>query len=569
MKMILKLLKPYKIRLSIALTLKSLAAMSDLMIPFLIAYMIDEQIPLIETSYTPLYYTGGLMVFIAILGWVMNVVANRFSEYIAAEAVKTLRHDLFESMMYLSSHQVDRLTKPSLISRMTTDTYNLYRATAIIQRLGIRAPVLLIGGIVLSLTLDPILTLVMIIMFPFISAVVYRGSKKGVPLYQKTQGLMDNLIRKLREFITGARIIRALSMNDHEMNVFKDVNKEANDAELFASKELAKINPLITILMNTGLVSVLILGAFRLNNGQTEIGSILAFVTYFTIILNAMMGITRIFVLSSRASASSQRIQEVLDEVETLIEGNETMDVNASFHIEFEHVSFSYFGHTDQLKDISFALKKGQTLGIIGSTGSGKSTIANIIMRFYDAQEGIIRLFGKDIKSLSKKDIRREIAFVMQNDMIFHDTISYNVTLNHDGTIDKKAVDTAQATFIYDREKSLEDMLTTGGTNVSGGQKQRILISRALASNPSVLILDDASSALDYETDQKLREALNLQYQKVTKIIIAQRVASLKSCDHIIVLDQGKIIASGTHETLLQSSALYQEIANHQLGVLS
>ncbi|MGB0175405.1 MAG: ABC transporter ATP-binding protein, partial [Acholeplasmataceae bacterium] len=500
MKMILKLLKPHKIRLTIALTLKSLAAMADLMIPFLIAYMIDDQIPTLNESYIPLFYTGAIMVGIAVLGWIMNVTANRFSEYIAAEAAKTLRHDLFSSTMYLSSHQVDHLSKPSLISRMTTDTYNLYRATAIIQRLGIRAPVLLIGGILLSFTLDPVLTIVMLVMFPFITAVVYFGSKRGVPLYHKTQRLMDQLIRKLREFITGARVIRALSMNHHEIKQFKQMNQDANDAELFASKVMASINPLMTIMMNIGLVIVLIIGAYRLNNQMTEIGSIMAFVTYFTIILNAMMGITRIFVLSSRASASSERIQEVLDENEELVAGDSEIDPNHDIHVQFSHVFFSYFGHTDQLKDVSFTLKKGQSLGIIGATGSGKSTIANILMRFYDVDEGHINVFGKDIKTMNKKELRKHIGFVMQNDMIFHDTIKYNVNLTHEGDIDYKAIQTAQATFVFDREKSVEDMLTTGGTNVSGGQKQRILISRALASNPSILILDDASSALDYET---------------------------------------------------------------------
>lgn len=569
MRLILKLLKSHKLKLSFALLLKSLAAMADLMIPFLIAYMIDDQIPTLEDSYVPLFYTGGLMVFIAILGWMMNVTANRFSEYIAAEAAKTLRYQLFTSTMYLSSHQVDYLSKPSLISRMTTDTYNLYRATAIIQRLGIRAPVLLIGGMILSFTLDPVLTIVMLVMFPFITAVVYLGSKRGVPLYHKTQHIMDQLIRKLREFITGARVIRALSMNDYEIEMFKKVNKEANEAELYASKVMALINPVMRIMMNTGLVIVLVIGAYRLSDGRTEIGAIMAFVTYFTIILNAMMGITRIFVLSSRASASSERIQAVLDEKEELVAGDAYIDIDHEIHVAFHHVSFSYFGHVDQLKDVSFTLKKGESLGIIGATGSGKSTIANVLMRFYDIDEGNISVFGKDIKTINKKELRKHIGFVMQNDMIFHDTIQYNMTLKHEGDIDRKAIETAQATFVFERDKNVEDILTTGGTNVSGGQKQRILISRALSSSPSILILDDASSALDYQTDQKLREALNINYPDVTKIIIAQRVASLKSCDRILMIEHGRVIASGTHDTLMKSSKAYQEIASHQLGVIS
>jgi ATP-binding cassette subfamily B protein len=569
MTFIFNLLKPYKIRLFFALLLKSIAALADLMIPFLIAFMIDIQIPALKEGdlLTPLYLNGGLMVLIALLGWVLNVISNRSSEYIASRAVETLRSELFTSIEKLSAHDVDVLSKPSLISRMTTDTYNIYRAAAIIQRLGIRAPVLLLGGILLSFTFDAVLTLVMVLMLPFVSFIIYQASKKGIPLYKKNQFLMDQLIRKLREFITGARVVRALSMNMYEMEQFQTINQTSNESELYANKVMARVNPMMNIVMNIGLVVVLVIGAYRLNLGFTKIGAIMAFVTYFTIILNAMMGITRIFVLSSRAAASSERIEEVLKREIEVQEGTEIYQVDMRFpHIEFNNVSFSYLKKTQQLKHISFQLYKGQKLGIIGATGSGKSTIAKLLLRFYDADEGNIKIYGKDIKSYTLHSLRNDIGAVLQQDMIFNEDIAFNVSLHHDQKEVEKALNQAQASFVNEKEEGIHRNLTTSGTNISGGQKQRLLIARALYKNPDLLILDDASSALDYQTDQKLRKTLHDDFKETTMVIIAQRIASIKHCDLILYLDHGKIIDSGTHDELMKRHPSYQAIVKHQLG---
>jgi ATP-binding cassette subfamily B protein len=568
MKLIFRHLKDYKFRLFLALLFKSLAAFADLMIPFLIAYMIDTQIPQIENDYTPLYLNGIFMVFIALVGWLLNIIANRMSEYTASKVSEEVRKDVFFSMFTLSQKQVDHISKPSLISRMTTDTYNIYRATAIIQRLGIRAPILLLGGIILSFQLDPILTLVLIIMFPFVTGVVYYGSLKGVPLYAKNQSLMDQLIRKLREFIQGSRVVRALSMHDYEIQSFSEINKTSNEAELYANKVMSLINPIMTVMMNTGLVIVLILGAFRLSQNQTQIGAIMAFITYFTIILNAMMGITRIFVLSSRASASAARIEEVIKTENDMVDGDMPFEIKdkAPVHIEFKAVSFSYVGIKNQLTDISFTLKKGQSLGIIGPTGSGKTTLIKLLNRFYDPSSGEILIYGQNIKTYQKSSLRSHIATVLQHDMIFHDTIQFNITLDKEIMPLEKVIQTAQASFIYDKTLKLDEVLNTHGTNVSGGQKQRILLARALHHVSDILILDDATSALDYETDQKFRHALNEHYPDITKIIVAQRIASIKDCDLIIYVDHGKIKAMGSHETLLQTCDAYQLISKHQLG---
>ena len=574
MKIILNLLKPFKYKLTFSLTLKSIAALADLFLPWIIAYMIDVIIPeLRETtdpSLMPLYLAGILMVIIAFIGLFFNVIANRQAEYIAAIATKDLRHDLFKKIENLSANQVDQLTRPSLISRMTTDTYNVYRATAVMQRLGVRAPVLLIGGILLALSLDAVLTLVMISMLPLILVIVYFTSKKGIPLYKKTQKKVDVLVRTLREYITGARVVRALSMNHHEMDRFDHANQETVDAELHATTTMARINPMMRAVMNLGLVIVLVFGAFRVNIGMTEKGQIMAFVTYFTIILNAMMSITRVFVLSSRASASGERIYEVINMPEDLKDGYDEVIEDISYpHIEFDDVSFSYNQKEANLENVSFKLNKGQTLGIIGATGSGKTTIINLLMRFYDVDKGFIKLYGKDIRDLKQNDLRKRIGVVFQNDLIFADSIYGNIQFNRNKIGDEDielATRVAQADFIYEKEEKHLTKMAQKGMNLSGGQKQRVLIARAVAGHPDIMILDDASSALDYQTDLNMRKSLKKELTDTTMIIIAQRISSLKDSDLILLIDDGKIVAKGTHDELMTSSKLYQEIAEYQLG---
>jgi len=574
MKIILNLLKPFKYKLTFSLTLKSIAALADLFLPWIIAYMIDVIIPDLreatDPTLTPLYFAGILMVVIAFIGLFFNVIANRQAEYIAAVATKDLRHNLFKKIENLSANQVDQLTRPSLISRMTTDTYNVYRATAVMQRLGVRAPVLLIGGILLALSLDAVLTLVMISMLPLILVIVYFTSKKGIPLYKKTQKKVDVLVRTLREYITGARVVRALSMNAHEMNRFDHANQETVDAELHATTTMARINPMMRAVMNLGLVIVLVFGAFRVNIGMTEKGQIMAFVTYFTIILNAMMSITRVFVLSSRATASGERIYEVINMPEDLKDGYDEVKEDLSIpHIEFDDVSFSYNQKEANLENVSFKLNKGQTLGIIGATGSGKTTIINLLMRFYDVDKGHIKIYGKDVRDLKQNDLRKRIGVVFQNDLIFADSIYGNIQFNRNKIGDEDielATRVAQADFIYEKEDKHETKMAQKGMNLSGGQKQRVLIARAVAGHPDIMILDDASSALDYQTDLNMRKSLKKELIDTTMIIIAQRISSLKDSDLILLIDDGKIIAKGTHDELMRSSKLYQEIAAYQLG---
>lgn len=577
MKMIFRLVKPYWKTLTVSLTFKSVGALADLFLPWLIAYMIDVEIPALrlsgESSLISLYMLGGLMVLIAFMGLYLNVAANRKAEYIAAQAVEGLRHDLFKRIETLSANQVDQLTRPSLISRMTTDTYNMYNATAVMQRLGVRAPVLLLGGILMSLLLDPVLTLIMVGMLPLIIIIVYFYSKKGIPLYKKTQVSVDKLIRKLREYVSGARVVRALSMSDFENEKFEEANTKTVESELKATITMSKINPMMNAVMNVGLVFVLVVGAYRVGQGNTQIGQIMAFVTYFTIILNAMMSITRVFVISSRATASAERIDEVLNMPIDMKDG--TLDIvkdTTKPHIEFNHVSFSYNQKESNIKDISFTLKQGQTLGIIGATGSGKTTLINLLMRFYDVDQGEIKIFGENIVNLKQNALRSKIGVVFQNDLIFADSIYGNIQFNRNQITNediKNATEVAQAEFIYEKKEDMSYQMAQRGMNLSGGQKQRILIARAVAGKPDIMILDDASSALDYQTDMKMRKSLKHILKDTTMIIIAQRISSLKDSDLILLIDNGEIVAKGTHQELMETSKMYQEIAYYQLGGVS
>lgn len=568
---IFKKMGKYKGQVTYSLIMKALGTGADLLLPFILAYMLDEL--LLEVSvgdYWLLIYTGLLMLGIAFLGWIFNILANRSAEKVSSLTVRDVRSELFYKTETLNAEQVDQITTSSLISRLTSDTYNIFQMVGSLQRLGIRAPMLLVGGIIMSAFLDPVLTLVMVVMLPFMAIIVYQYSKRGQPLYKDIQKQVDEIVRVLRENITGVRVVRALSMTDYEQQRFDIENKKAVDKELTATITMNKIRPFISLIMNIGLIVVLIFGAYRVANGYTKVGQILALITYFTLILNSTASLTRIFIRMSRAGASAGRIVEVLELETTIVDGDKPLEINPSLpHLEFDNVTFSYHGKESHLENISFKLYRGQTLGIIGATGSGKTTIINLIMRFYDPQQGTIKVFGEDIKTLKRDELRRHIGLVLQNDSVFSDTIHENISFSRphvDLNQVKLAKEIAQADFIDHMPEQYDHEIAQRGTNISGGQRQRLLIARAVASNPELLILDDASSALDYQTDKNLRFAIAKHLKNTTKIIVAQRVSSIKDADLILVIDNGRIINQGTHDELTKSSEIYQILVKHQLG---
>ena len=565
MKKILGYLEPYKKLILKGLSVKSFATIMELFLPWLLAYMIDFIIPTKSIPKVLLY--GGLMLGSSLLALGGNVLANRMAARISSDAIRDLRDDAYKHIMTFSNRSVDRFTIPSLISRMTTDTYHIYRMFNVIQRIGIRAPILLLGSIVMMLFIDTYLAFVLIALLPIITWVIIWISRKGIPFYNRLQTSLDQLIRVVRENITGIRIIKALAKEDYEQTKFDGVNEDVSRKERTAGYVIASLNPLMNLILNGGLVLILGIGAYRVTEGLSKSGSILAFLTYFGLILNSFLAINRIFLLFSRSNASSERIAMILDEKEevVLVESEKR---DEEFFIEFKNVSFSYNQTKADLENISFAIKRGSTFGIIGSTGSGKSTIAQLLLRFYEIDEGSIWVDGRDIRSYDVHELRRKFGVVFQQDALFSTSVKENIQFGRDVELNmvQEAAEMAQARpFIEQLQDQYEAKVLRSGANFSGGQRQRMLIARALADRPEVIILDDAASALDYQTDAKLRQAIK-QHTQATTILIAQRISTVLHADQILVLEEGEVVGLGSHQELAQTCPLYQELMALQLG---
>ena len=566
MKKIAAYLRPYLGRMSLGLLIKLIGTIMDLLLPWILATTIDHVVP--TKSIPAILLWGGMMVVCSVVALVANIVANRMASRVARDTTRRIRHDLFDKIVRLSCRQVDGFSVPSLEARLTSDTYNIHQMIGMMQRLGVRAPILLLGGVLVTLTLEPVLTLVLLAVLPLIGFVIWRISKKGIPLYGELQKAVDRLIRSVREKASGIRVIKALSKEAYEKERFATVNQEVVDRETHAAVTMAASNPLMNLFLNLGLTLVIVAGAYRVNDGLTQPGTIIAFLTYFTIILNAMLSITRMFVLYSKGSASAGRIAQVLDTPEDLLLLPEDRRETGA-HIAFEHVSFSYNKNRNALTDIHFSLARGETLGIIGATGSGKSTLAALLMRLYDPDQGVIRINGTNVASLPPEELHTRFGVVFQNDFLMEDTIAGNISFGRGLSEEDIAAAAAYAqaeSFIEELEDGYAHRLTARGTNLSGGQKQRVLIARALAARPEILILDDASSALDYRTDARLRRAVGEHFEQTTTIVVAQRVSSVRQADHILVLEEGRMLGFGTHEELMDSCASYREIAESQMG---
>lgn len=550
--------------MTIGFVIKVIATICELLIPMALAYMIDDIVP--RKRVTLIFAWGGVMLFFSFGALIGNITANRMASKVARNTTERIRYDLYEKISYLSTRQAEGFTMPSLISRATTDTYNIHQMVGSIQRLGVRAPIMLFGGIFLTFTMDVSLTLVMIALLPIMAICVFFISRKGIPMYGKVQEANDRFVRLMREDITGIRVIKALSKVDYEKTKFNQMNDEVVSKDQKAGLVMSAMNPLMSFLLNLGLVLIILVGAYRVNSGKLSPGTIVAFMSYVTLILNAILFMSRLFVLLSKASASARRIAIVLDSEPDLLKVPCEQE-NRKEQIVFDHVSFCYAGKEMNLENINFSLKRGESLGIIGATGAGKTTIINLLMRFYDVTEGSIYIDGLDVRGYDPSVLRQKFGTVFQNDIIFQDTIYENIRFSRNVTREQviKAVTCAQA-LSFIQEKGLDSMLSIKGANLSGGQKQRLLIARALAADPEILILDDSSSALDYKTDAALRKAIAENYKDTTTIIIAQRISSIMNADKIIVMDDGKMIGFGNHKYLMDHCDIYREISQSQMG---
>ena len=555
--------------MSVGISIKVLGTLVELALPYILSHILKNVV--VKEDIGLIVFWGVVMILCAGGALLCNIIANRIAARVACDFSLRMRQDLFDKSVRISAAQTDAITLPSLESRITTDTYNVHSFVSMMLRMGIRAPTLLVGGIVITLLMDSYLALAILSILPFIFVTVYFISKKGVPLYTKVQRSVDKMIRIVREDVQGIRVIKALSKNDYEHRRYDAANKVLVGDEKRAGTVMSIVNPVMTLLMNVGIVAVVALSASRVANHLSDPETVIAFMQYFTLISMAMMSVTRIFVMQTKCAASAKRIGEVLAVGEDMALQSEEAFPNAETdaHIVFDRVSFSYKSAGNDLTDISFAVPRGGSLGIIGATGSGKSTVVRLLQRFYDVGTGSVRINGRDVRTIPRETLSAMFGAAMQNDFLYSDTIEENIrfgrALTHEQIVE--AAKTAQADdFITAFPEGYGHLLSQKGTNVSGGQKQRILIARALAARPEILVLDDSSSALDYKTDACLRRALAEKMQGTTIVTVAQRVSSVKDCDVILVLEEGRIIGLGNHEELMKRCSEYREISDSQMG---
>lgn len=572
MKRILKYLQPYYGRMAFGFLVKIAGTVAELFMPWILAYILDDIIPQVKLdgNLYEVYFWGGMMLLMAVLARTFNVYANRKAAEVSKNTTFALRDDLFHKIMHLSGRQTDRIGIPSLISRMTSDTYNIHHALNMMQRMGVRAPMIIVGGLFITATLEPVLTLVLAGTLPFVVLIVVVISKKGIPLYTKVQQAIDVMVRTVREDVGGIRVIKALSKTEYEKNRFGAANDAVVEKELKASGVMAASGPLLNFCLNAGLTLVVIVGAYRVYSGISQAGKIVAFLTYFTMILNAVIAVNRIFVMFSKASASAERIEEVFSAEDDLTVEEFTGEVTDT-KLEFKNVSFSYQEDLSKLclEDVSFALRPGENLGIIGATGSGKTTLFSLIMRFYDVTNGEILVDGRNVRTYPLSELRQKFGIAFQNDVVFHDTVAENIRFGRDLSDEEiyEAAKWADAYgFILEKEGGFAHEAAIKGADFSGGQKQRLLLARALAGAPEFLLLDDSSSALDYKTDAFIRKQIRENCKDTMTITIAQRISSVMHSDLILVLEDGRVIGQGTHEELMRDCDIYREIAKSQMG---
>ena len=568
MTIVFRYLKAYRLRAITGILIKTAATVSELFLPLILSHILYD---VISRTVFDIVFWSGMMLLCSIAAWGLNILANRIAAKVSKDLSDDLRKDLFLAALRLSAAQTDAFTVPSLEARITTDTYNVHQFVNMIQRLGVRSPIMLLGGIGITLVMDAKLALVMLALIPLIGGVITLIRFCGIPLYQRVQEATDRMITVVREDVQGMRVIRALSKTGYERDRYARANRALVREEIRAGVVMSSINPLMGAFMNLGCIAVLALGGHFVSRGTSDAETIIAFMQYFTLISNAMMSVTRFFVMYSKSAASAARIGEVLSAVSplTVKDVSEYPGKETDAHILFDHVSFSYNGRKNNADDLSFSVSRGEHLGIIGATGSGKSTLLCLLLRFYDADSGAVLIGGRDVRTMEKERLCSMFGTALQKDFLYADTVYENIRFGRDipdGDI-RAAARIAQAEeFITAFPEGYSHPLSPRGSNLSGGQRQRLLIARAIAGNPEILVLDDSFSALDYKTDAAVRAGLAQSLSGTTVLTVAQRISSVRNCDRILVLDGGRIIGSGTHDALLASCPVYREICDSQTG---
>ncbi len=567
-------IKPLKKRIIVNAVIKMTGTLLEILLPAILAYMVNELVPLGDKKLILLW--GLLMIAMAFAAWVGNFSANRMAARSASMVIYEIRKDLFARAMGLSARQIDKITVASLESRLTSDTYNMHRFLGSTLRMGLRSVMLFVGGVTVCLSLSWQLALVLLLLLPPLLLVVRWVLRKGIPLFHEVRRRVDDMVQVIRENIRGIKVSKALDKTIYEQERFGEHNDAVKEAEMEAQNRMALMGPLVNTVLFTVLAIVLLVGAVLVDRGQTKPGTVMAFLSYNIQIAMSLLTLNRMFNMYTLASSSWDRIKEVLQIPQDITQKEPPcgyLELPAASpevpEVEFKRVSFSYMNKKDDLHDISFKLYPGETLGIMGATGSGKSTIIRLLLRQYDIKKGEILVRGVNIKRLRPEDLFELFGIVFQNDFLFAGSIRKNIDFGRglsDEAIKQATRDAQAAEFIREKEGGLDFRLASKGVNLSGGQQQRLLLSRALAGGPDILILDDASSALDFNTEARLRHALDRNYEAQSTIIIAQRVGSVRKAEHILFLDRGYMLAYGSHEELMAYCPPYQEIAAMQMG---
>ena len=578
MKKLLVYLKDYKKESVLGPLFKLLEATFELIVPLVMAAIIDTGVATGDKSY--IMKMCMVLVLLAVIGLTCSVTAQYFAAKAAVGFATKLRHALFAHIERLSFTEMDTVGTATLITRMTSDVNQVQNGVNLVLRLFLRSPFIVFGAMVMAFTIDVKAALVFVVTIPLLSIIVFGIMLISIPLYKKVQSALDKVLGITRENLTGSRVIRAFNKEDDEKVHFNENNDLLTRAQIYVGKISALMNPLTYVIINGAIVVLVWTGAVRVDNGYITQGEVVALINYMSQILVELVKLANLIININKSIACGNRIQSIFEMQPSITDGSgqkvdkvqtDTADRSeeAEYAVEFLHVGLTYAGAGDEsLTDIDFKVKKGETIGIIGGTGSGKSSVVNLIPRFYDVTSGFIKVDGKDVKDYPLEELRGKIGTVLQKAVLFHGTIRENLKWgNPDATEEdlNRAITVAQAKeFVDNKEGRLDFEIEQGGKNLSGGQRRRLTIARAVVKKPEILILDDSASALDFATDAALRKAIREMEGETTVFIVSQRAASIQHADRIVVLDDGKIVGLGTSEELLESCEVYQEIYNSQ-----
>jgi len=566
-----RFLRPYRVQLAIVIVLAFAQAFANLYLPTLMANIVDTGIVKGDTNY--ILRVGGVMLLITIGGTICAIIGSYYGAKVAIGFGRLVRGKLFQRVEEFSLHEFDTVSTASLITRTTNDTTQVQQVLVIILNMMISAPLMAVGGVILAINQDAGLSWILVVIIPILLVSILLIMGRAIPLFRVIQAKLDKLNLILDEGLAGVRVIRAFDRNNYELRRFDEANLDLTDVSIRVNRIVAIMMPLMFFILNMSSIAILWFGAMRINSGQMQVGSLIAFLQYAMQILFALLMLSMMFIMLPRAAASADRINQVLDIEPEIKDAATLQDTDAERgYVEFQNVTFSYPGAEEPaISNISFQARPGEVTAIIGGTGSGKSTLVSLIPRFYDIDSGRILVDGVDISKMSQQHLRAKIGFVPQKAVLFSGTIAENIRYGKEDATNTEiqhAADVAQASeFIADMADGLDSVIAQGGNNVSGGQKQRLSIARALVRKPELYVFDDSFSALDFKTDSRLRAALKRETLDATVLIVAQRVSTVMDADQIIVLDEGHIVGIGTHRDLMQSSEVYREIVTSQLSL--